>query len=81
MNNKLYKIVCDDWEVLYGTDGKIICQGHEIPWDVWFEVGQKNPEAKLCDIYLEEENQEEYDLWDFPDNFYDLPLAIQNLFK
>ena len=31
MNNKLYRIVCDDWEVLYGIDGKKICEGHKIP--------------------------------------------------
>lgn len=30
MNNKLYRIVCDDWEILYGIDGKKICEGHEV---------------------------------------------------
>lgn len=79
MNNKLYRILCDDWEVLYGIDGKKICEGHEIPWDKWFQAGQNNPHSKIHTIYLEEEIQEEYGLWSFPKNFYDLPAVIQNL--
>ena len=78
MNNKLYKIVCDDWEVLYGVDGKMIYQGHEISYDKWFKAGQDNPHAEIHTIYLSEDMQEEYDLWNFPDNFYDLPVVIQN---
>lgn len=81
MNNKLYNIVCDDWEVLYGTDGKIICQGHEIPWDEWFKAGQENPEAEILTIYLDGDMQEEYELWNFPDCFFDLPTAIQNSYE
>lgn len=82
MNNKLYRIVCDDWEVLYGIDGKKICEGHKIPWDKWFKIGQQNPEMRLYTIYLSEKTQYEYDLWDFPYEFNDLPIEIQNsLFK
>lgn len=81
MNNKLYRIVCDYWEVLYGIDGKKICEGHEISWDKWFKVGQENPETEIRTIYLDEELQEEYELWIFPDNFYDLPVVIQNSYE
>jgi len=81
MNNKLYRIVCDDWEVLYGIDGKKICEGHEIPWDKWFKIGQENPEAEILTIYLDEDTQEEYELWSFPDCFFDLPTVIQNSYE
>ena len=37
---------------------------------------------RLYTIYLSEKTQYEYDLWDFPYEFNDLPIEIQNsLFK
>jgi len=78
MYQRLFRIVCDDWEVLYDIDRKMICQGHEILWDEWFKVGQKNPNAKMCSIYLTEKDQDEFDLWDFPVYFDNLPEAIRS---
>lgn len=81
MSNIIHRVVCDDWEVLYGTDGKMISEGHAIPWDIWFKTGQENPEAEILIIYLSEDVQELYEVWDFPYNFYDLPIEIQNLYE
>lgn len=68
----IYYISCSDWEVFYGPDGIMLSEGHSVPWEIIFKIGQSNPNAKIKSMYLSDDEVEKID-WNFPQNFYDLP--------
>lgn len=74
----LYLVYTDDWEVLYGENGKMIYQGHDIPAEIWFKTGQENPYAKLQRIWMDLDEVEERFNCNFPVNLYEIPEEILN---
>lgn len=75
MGNSWIEISCDDWVAVY-INGKLEFDGHDIQTYKVIDLCNKYGYMSYKSIYIPEKEQEQYDLWDFPNDINNLPKEI-----
>lgn len=66
---------CDDWVAVY-IDDILVHDDHKITTEEIFNLCSQYGHMTYQSIYIDEDIQEKYELWDFPRNINSLPKEI-----